>query len=65
MDANYAYFMDPWAKFGYGYMPLTELLERWHCQDVGPGGKLVVAQHETVFFRGHAPTDPGTLVRMR
>lgn len=54
MDATYAYFMDPWAHFGPGYLPLTELLERWHCSD----------QHEAVFFHGLAPHGDG-LVRMR
>lgn len=65
LDAHYAYFMDPWAKFGYGYMPLDELMERWHCEDAGPGGKSIVQQHECVFFRGFAPPRPAPLVRMR
>ncbi|MBI3552328.1 MAG: C39 family peptidase [Elusimicrobia bacterium] len=30
MDAQYAYFMDPSAEGAYAYLPLTELLERWH-----------------------------------
>jgi predicted double-glycine peptidase len=59
LDASYAYFMDPWAHFGLGYMPISELLERWHCAE---SGKTV--QHECIFFHGLAPASSG-LVRMQ
>jgi predicted double-glycine peptidase len=61
MDANYAYFMDPWAHFGYGYMPLSELLVRWHCEETGN----TIVQHECVFFHGLAPPPGDNLVRMQ
>jgi predicted double-glycine peptidase len=60
MDANYAYFMDPWAHFGLGYMPLPELLERWHCEE---GTHKI--EHEAIFFHGLAPTPGDGLVRMQ
>ena len=59
LDTSYAYFMDPWAHFGVGYMPISELLERWHCAE---GAKTV--QHEAIFFHGLAPASDG-LVRMQ
>jgi len=30
LDRKYAYFMDPSVGAGYTYIPLAELLERWH-----------------------------------
>jgi predicted double-glycine peptidase len=55
LDANYAYFMDPWAHFGYGYMPIPELLQRWHCS----------GQHEAIYFQGMPPAPGDGLVRMQ
>jgi predicted double-glycine peptidase len=64
MDATYAYFMDPWAHFGLGYMPISELLERWHCAE--PKGRgFTTVEHETIFFHGLAPARRDALVRMR
>lgn len=56
--------MDPWAHFGPGYMPIAELLDRWHCQDTDGHGNLIVEQHEAIFFHGDAPKSDG-LVRMQ
>ncbi len=30
MDKNNAYFVDSSIKEGYGYIPLLELMDRWH-----------------------------------
>ena len=59
MDANYAYFMDPAAHFGYGYIPIPELLERWHCEEENG-----IEQHQAILFRGHAGARGG-LVRIQ
>jgi ABC-type bacteriocin/lantibiotic exporter with double-glycine peptidase domain len=34
LDAEYAYFMDPSTSSAYTYLPLPELIERWH--DLNP-----------------------------
>jgi predicted double-glycine peptidase len=60
LDASYAYFMDPWAHFGYGYMPIAELMDRWHCQETKG-----VVQHEAIFFHGETPPPSNGLVRMQ
>jgi predicted double-glycine peptidase len=60
LDATYAYFMDPWAHFGYGYMPISELMDRWHCWET-----TAVVQHEAIFFHGDAPPPSDGLVRMQ
>ena len=64
MDSSYAYFMDPWAHFGPGYMPLQELLDRWHCAESHGGGYTTI-QHEAIFFHGLAPAKGDGLVRMQ
>ncbi|MGZ3699302.1 MAG: C39 family peptidase [Bdellovibrionota bacterium] len=30
LDRQFAYFMDPSAHAGYGFIPIPELLDRWH-----------------------------------
>jgi predicted double-glycine peptidase len=59
MDANYAYFMDPWAHFALGYMPIAELLTRWH------DGTTAADKHEAIFFHGLAPAPGDGLMRMQ
>ena len=42
MDDHYAYFMDPSLLNAYGYIPLTELVERWHDYETSedPSNKI-------------------------
>jgi predicted double-glycine peptidase len=37
MDNQYAYVMDPSIKTAYGFIPLKELLERWHDYETSTG----------------------------
>lgn len=64
-DAHYAYFMDPSAHFGYGYMPLDELLERWHHEDDVGRGRIGRVEHGAIFFDGQEPTKNPALVRIQ
>lgn len=63
MDERYAYVMDPSAVGGYAYIPLPELLERWHDaedrhgrveRNVHLGVAISGAGH-----RGGTPGEPG------
>lgn len=65
MDPDFIYFMDPSASAAYGYMPLTELEDRWHDYDLVNGQK-VVSDHVGIAIRGKTPlTDIlGRLVRV-
>lgn len=65
IDSEFVYFMDPSASAGYGYMPLTELDDRWHDYDLVDGQK-VVADHVGIVIRGKTPltTSPGPLIRV-
>ena len=65
MDAQYAYVMDPSANAGYAFVPLTELLERWHDAEDRHG---VVRRYLNfgIAISGtkNLATVPGPLVRM-
>jgi predicted double-glycine peptidase len=51
MDADFAYFMDPSTDGKYAYIPLPELLERWHDVETR-GGAARRYVHFAVFIRG-------------
>ena len=54
MDERYAYFMDPSTCASYGWIPLEELLDRWHdCEN--RTGKRVDYVHAAVIIRGKNP----------
>lgn len=66
LDPNYAYFMDPSSHGAYAYVPLLELLDRWHDYDNRDGQ---IHRHENLGIlihganpRAHFPTD---LIRMQ
>jgi predicted double-glycine peptidase len=65
MDREYAYLMDPSSFGAYAFVPLQELLERWHDYEDRTG---VVRRYERlgVIVRGKKPRGsyPGALVRM-
>jgi hypothetical protein len=65
MDAEYAYFMDPSVGGNYGYIPLGELLERWHDYEDRTGA---IERHvrSAVLVRGSQPPtrNPDALVRI-
>lgn len=65
MDEEYAYVMDPIATAGYAYVPLLELLDRWHDYD-DRGGQKRPYYGLGVLVHGKNPltTVPGPLVRM-
>jgi predicted double-glycine peptidase len=52
MDENYAYFMDPSTRTGYGFIPLPELMDRWHDVETRYG---TVEKHiqAAIFFRAN------------
>lgn len=58
-DAHNLYFMDPSTDGHYAYIPIAELLARWH-DVVGPGN--VQAQHIAIFAR-HARGPAAALPR--
>jgi predicted double-glycine peptidase len=64
MDADYGYFMDPSAHGAYAYIPLPELLERWHDMD-DRHGTIKRTEHLGIAIRGsQAQTRfPGDLIR--
>jgi predicted double-glycine peptidase len=66
LDAENAFFMDPSSHAGYGWMPITELLERWHDKDK-LGGHMTKFQHLAVLIRGREGLHaiPGPLVRIQ
>jgi ABC-type bacteriocin/lantibiotic exporter with double-glycine peptidase domain len=65
MDGGHAYFMDPSASAGYGFIPLAELEERWHDYDL-VDGKKVIADRVGIAIRGEKglSTNPGPMVRI-
>ena len=65
MDADYAYFMDPSSHGAYAYVPLLELLDRWHDYDE-PHGHKVPFYNLGIFVHGSKPRTryPAPLVRM-
>jgi predicted double-glycine peptidase len=66
LDGRNAYFMDPSAGVGYGYMPLGELLDRWHDEDL-IDGKPYRNDHLGIVIWGRSRLNafPGALVRIR
>lgn len=54
LDGKYAYFMDPAVGTGYTYIPVAELLERWHDYENMENG---VWENErlAVFISGKIP----------
>jgi predicted double-glycine peptidase len=66
MDADYAFFMDPWVG-GYGYLPLSELADRWH-DFTDLSGKRKEYRHLAIRIRGETPHGDGPslpLVRIK
>ncbi len=54
IDEENAYFMDPSVAAGYSFIPLPELLERWHDYENMPDG-VWRNQRLAVFIRGSDP----------
>lgn len=52
IDRHYAYFMDPSLEEGYGYIPLPELMERWHDYEDRDGYPRREYRRSAVFLRG-------------
>lgn len=65
MDDHYAYAMDPSAGVGYAYLPLNELLARWHDYET-KNGKIKKFHHFGIFIRGKKPIKhfPTKLIRI-
>lgn len=65
MDADYAYFMDPSSHGTYAYVPLPELLTRWHDYDE-PHGHKKPFYNLGILIHGSKPRAqyPAALVRM-
>lgn len=65
MDQQYAYAMDPSASGGLAYVPLRELVERWHDYE-DREGHIWRYDHLGIFIRGESAlkTLPGPLIRM-
>lgn len=63
-DVN-AYFMDPSAGIGYGFIPLPELLDRWHDYE-DRNGRVWKYFNLAVIISGDEPLKkfPGKLVRI-
>ncbi len=65
LDADNAYFMDPSAVTGYAFLPVAELLERWHDYENRHG---MVSRYLnlgiTIVGTNKFTTVPGPLVRM-
>ncbi len=61
-DATYVYVMDPSA--GYGFLPIRELLDRWHDYEVRDGRRIPYV-HAAIFLHGRTPLDSvGALIRI-
>jgi predicted double-glycine peptidase len=65
MDADYAYFMDPSSHGAYAYIPLPELLDRWHDYDE-PHGHKKPFYNLGILIHGSKPRSqyPSALIRM-
>lgn len=65
MDKDHAYVMDPSVQTSYVYLPLTELLDRWHDYE-DRHGPVWRYQRLGVIIRGKTPLQkfPSSLVRM-
>jgi predicted double-glycine peptidase len=66
MDKHFAYVMDPGggAEGQYGYIPLDELLERWHDVEERAGRREESLQLG-IFIKGKTPSEPGKRVPRR
>jgi uncharacterized protein len=65
LDTQYAYVMDPSIQTSYVYLPLTELLERWHDYE-DRHGTLWRYQRLGIMIHGKNPlrSFPSTLSKM-
>jgi len=54
MDENYLYVMDPSAHFGYGAIPMSEFMDRWHDVDT-IDGKNVIQEQVALYIKGKNP----------
>ena len=65
IDETYAYVMDPSTLGSYAYLPITELLERWHDYE-NRHGFVERDIHAGIFIKGKkkARTVPASLVRL-
>ena len=61
LDRHYAYFMDPSAHGGYGFMPLSDLMKRWHDYE-SSSGKIRRYHRSAIFIRGSTPLRRNTLI---
>ena len=59
MDNANAYLMDPVLSDAYVYVPLDELLERWHDVE----NQDIRVEHQVVFIRGNSPLQSGPVTR--
>lgn len=66
MDKTNAYVMDPSVPTGYAFIPLPELLERWHDYEDKPGGGVWRYHQLAIFVKGKEPlrTYPGPLIHV-
>ncbi|MBI5209731.1 MAG: C39 family peptidase [Elusimicrobia bacterium] len=56
MDERYAYLMDPSTEEGYAYLPVAELLERWH--DYEDRGGIYRRHYQLgILVKGATPLD--------
>ena len=65
LDNENIYLMDPSAYTGYGWLPISEFLERWHDEDHPKGDAARRNHHLAIFIRGHAPVPPQHLLRVQ
>lgn len=64
LDETFAYFMDPSVKTGYAFIPISELLERWHDYE-DPSKRQFFGLGIIVEGRSHLSAFPGPLVRIK
>lgn len=65
LDEHYTYVMDPVIPTSYGYIPISELIERWHDYEE-QDGKVWKNYQLAIFIHGNLPSPhfPGPLVRV-
>ncbi len=65
MDAEFAYFMDPWYGINYVYLPLSELTERWHdVYDRTSHSRRYFGLGIMIDGASSHPTEPAALIHM-
>jgi hypothetical protein len=66
MDSRQAYVMDPSTSATYAYLPLTELVARWHDYNSRQGFRREY-HHAAIFIHGDRPATryPLPLVRLK